>query len=610
MFYLILSKTDGSTIYSEPSINVRLQHSITEVQFSEKPNCGSLSSSKKSYIKHPKRWRNLAQKRKELTEKEINQQQLEDIKEAALNDTVFENNYRSNEVILDSSSTINILQNNQRQHSTEYIAECEMPTDAGLFRMRSYKYSSNFQKLEPIVMVVGDNYGKENVLVRVHDQCFTSEVFGSKRCDCRDQLQESLRLIQDNDGIVIYLQQEGRGIGIANKIAAYSLQDQGMDTVEANNHLGFRDELREYYAIPDILKDLGIKSIKLMTNNPYKIDQLTRLGVKITERVPIQINSNPFNRRYLASKRDRMHHFLSDDVISGKDSSNSFLKLRTKKHPVDLDDIDKIDILEASLDCQQEAVNKDSTAVEIPPLEQEEEASEPNSAQIAPPAEKSLINSEDTKVEMNGGYIFGKKSVLAAISDIHNGKIVIVVDDADRENEGDLIMAAEKATPETIGFMVRYTSGVLCVSMESQRLDELNLPPMVVNNEDPKQTAYTVSVDAKHNTTTGISAADRATTFRLLADPNSKIDDFQRPGHVFPLRYKPGGVIKRAGHTEASLDLSRLAGLRPAGVLAEVVNDDGSMTRLPGLELMAKEHGLVLTSVQDIIAYRKEIENI
>jgi 3,4-dihydroxy-2-butanone 4-phosphate synthase len=206
------------------------------------------------------------------------------------------------------------------------------------------------------------------------------------------------------------------------------------------------------------------------------------------------------------------------------------------------------------------------------------------------------------------GYAFGKHTVEAAIAAVRAGRIVLVTDDEGRENEGDLIMAAELATPEAVGFIVRYSSGVLCISLEADRLRELNLPPMVVNNEDPKQTAYTVSVDYKHGTTTGISAADRAAAFRGLADPTATADDFQRPGHVFPLRYREGGVLSRGGHTEASLDLTRLAGLQPAGVLAEVVNDDGSVMRLPGLRRMAEEMGLVMTSVQDIIAYRVEME--
>lgn len=429
---------------------------------------------------------------------------------------------------------------------TRFVAECEMPTDLGTYRMRSYVYSSPMQSLEPIAMVYGDIRGKENVLVRVHDQCFTSEVFGSLRCDCREQLKESLRLVKEQGGVVIYLQQEGRGIGIANKVAAYALQDQGLDTVDANTHLGFKDELREYHAIPEILKDLDIRSIRLMTNNPYKMTQLEGLGVNIVERVPIEVAPNRFNQRYLRSKRDKMRHILSEEILSSTGSS------------------------EAS---QDEVENKDAN--------------------------------QQLPVD---GYALGRDTVIAAINAIHKGELVIVVDDADRENEGDLIMAAEKASPETIGFMVRYTSGVICVSLEANRLEELALPPMVVTNEDPKGTAYSISVDYKYNTTTGISAADRALTFRKLVDPSAKKEEFQRPGHVFPLRYKEGGVLSRRGHTEASLDLTQLAGLRSGGVLAEIVHDDGSMMRLPALQEMSRQHGLVLTSVQDIKAYREELQ--
>jgi|Transcript_40630 3,4-dihydroxy 2-butanone 4-phosphate synthase/GTP cyclohydrolase II len=201
---------------------------------------------------------------------------------------------------------------------------------------------------------------------------------------------------------------------------------------------------------------------------------------------------------------------------------------------------------------------------------------------------------------------FGRASVLAAISELQQGKVIVVTDDESRENEGDLIMAAEFATAETIGFIVRYSSGVICVPLPSERLEALMLPPMVVNNEDPKQTAFTVSVDFKVGTTTGISAADRAATFRALADASTKPEDFQRPGHVFPLRPRPGGVLERDGHTEATMDFCRLAGLRPAGVLCEVVNDDGSMARVPDLIPFCQKHDLVLTSIADLIAYIKE----
>ncbi|HEV3133924.1 MAG TPA: bifunctional 3,4-dihydroxy-2-butanone-4-phosphate synthase/GTP cyclohydrolase II [Acidimicrobiia bacterium] len=197
-----------------------------------------------------------------------------------------------------------------------------------------------------------------------------------------------------------------------------------------------------------------------------------------------------------------------------------------------------------------------------------------------------------------------------AIDAIARGEAVVVVDDANRENEGDLIIAAEKTTPETMGFMVRHTSGVVCMPLEGTRLDELQLPMMVADNTTAYRTAFTVSVDAKRGTTTGISAADRATTVHALIDPETRPDDLARPGHIFPLRYREGGVLKRAGHTEAAVDLARLAGLSPAGVLAEVVNDDGTMARLPELERFAAEHDLAMISIADLIRYRRHREKL
>jgi 3,4-dihydroxy 2-butanone 4-phosphate synthase/GTP cyclohydrolase II len=197
-----------------------------------------------------------------------------------------------------------------------------------------------------------------------------------------------------------------------------------------------------------------------------------------------------------------------------------------------------------------------------------------------------------------------------AIDAIVRGEAVVVVDDANRENEGDLIIAAEKATPETMAFMVRHTSGVICMPLEGARLDELQLPMMVAENTTAYRTAFTVSVDAKRGTTTGISAADRATTVHALIDPETQPDDLARPGHIFPLRYREGGVLKRAGHTEAAVDLARLAGLSPAGVLAEVVNDDGTMSRLPELKRFAAKHDLKLISIADLIRYRRQREKL
>jgi 3,4-dihydroxy 2-butanone 4-phosphate synthase / GTP cyclohydrolase II len=195
-----------------------------------------------------------------------------------------------------------------------------------------------------------------------------------------------------------------------------------------------------------------------------------------------------------------------------------------------------------------------------------------------------------------------------AIEEIARGRMVIVVDDADRENEGDLIVAAEKVTPETIAFMVRYTSGVICMPMMGDRLDELHIPLMVAANTDHQRTAFTVSVDARRGVTTGISAADRATTIRTMIEQDTRPEDILRPGHIFPLRYREGGVLRRAGHTEAAVDLARLAGLYPAGVLCETVNDDGTMARVPDLARFAREHDLRLISIADLIEYRRRRE--
>ncbi|WP_067966237.1 bifunctional 3,4-dihydroxy-2-butanone-4-phosphate synthase/GTP cyclohydrolase II [Nocardiopsis trehalosi] len=187
-----------------------------------------------------------------------------------------------------------------------------------------------------------------------------------------------------------------------------------------------------------------------------------------------------------------------------------------------------------------------------------------------------------------------------AVADIAAGRPVVVVDDADRENEGDLIFAAEAATPELLAFMIRHTSGLVCAPMRGEDLDRLDLPPMTPVNQDSLRTAYTVTVDAASGVGTGISAADRARTVRVLADPAAVPGDLVRPGHVLPLRARPGGVLARRGHTEAAVDLARLAGLRPAGVIAEIVNDDGTMARLPELRAFADTHGLRLVSVEQL----------
>ena len=195
-----------------------------------------------------------------------------------------------------------------------------------------------------------------------------------------------------------------------------------------------------------------------------------------------------------------------------------------------------------------------------------------------------------------------------AVKDIAAGRPVLVVDDENRENEGDIIFAASMATPELLAFMVRYTSGVICVPMREAELDRLQLPQMTARNTEHHRTAFTVSVDARDRISTGISAADRAATISKLVDPATTAADLVRPGHVFPLRYAEGGVLRRAGHTEAAVDLARLAGLPEAGVLCEVVNDDGTMARLPELRAFANTHDLALISIEQLIAYRRRNE--
>jgi 3,4-dihydroxy 2-butanone 4-phosphate synthase/GTP cyclohydrolase II len=197
-----------------------------------------------------------------------------------------------------------------------------------------------------------------------------------------------------------------------------------------------------------------------------------------------------------------------------------------------------------------------------------------------------------------------------AIADIRAGKIVIVVDDADRENEGDFIMAAEKATPERLNFMVTHGRGIVCMPMTQQRLDELRIPLMVSKNNESHGTAFAVSIDIQGRTTTGTSAFDRAATVRAIADPELRPDDIRMPGHVFPLMAQEGGVLKRAGHTEATVDLARLAGLYPAGVLCEVLHPDGSMARLPELTRVARDHDLRIISIADLIEHRRRREHL
>jgi len=201
-------------------------------------------------------------------------------------------------------------------------------------------------------------------------------------------------------------------------------------------------------------------------------------------------------------------------------------------------------------------------------------------------------------------------SVEAAIEATRAGKMVILVDDEDRENEGDLCMAADFVTPEAINFMARYGRGLICLTLTPERCDELDLPMMASQNTSRFETAFTISIEAREGVTTGISAADRATTIKAAVAPDARAEDLVRPGHIFPLRAKPGGVLQRAGQTEGSVDLARMAGLTPAGVICEIMNEDGTMSRMPQLELFAEEHDIKIVTIQDMIAYRMVKESL
>ncbi|KAF0906471.1 hypothetical protein E2562_011464 [Oryza meyeriana var. granulata] len=224
-----------------------------------------------------------------------------------------------------------------------------------------------------------------------------------------------------------------------------------------------------------------------------------------------------------------------------------------------------------------------------------------------------MFSDEDKDTELDlDSPTEGFSSISEAIKDIQQGKLVIVVDDESRENEGDLIMAASLVTPEAMAFVVRYGTGIVCVSMKEEDLQRLNLPLMVATKENEEKlcTAFTVTVDAKAGTTTGVSAKDRAKTVMTLASADSKPEDFNRPGHIFPLKYREGGVLKRAGHTEASVDLAMLAGLPPAAVLCEIVDEDGSMARLPKLRVFAERENLKIISIADLIRYRRKRDRL
>ena len=419
------------------------------------------------------------------------------------------------------------------------IASTRMPTKWGVFQIFGFEREilNGSRHVETAMAMVMGDLTDGAPLLRIHSQCFTGELLGSLRCDCNDQLQIAMRAIAgEGRGLVIYEHQEGRGIGLMAKLQAYGLQDAGLDTVEANQALGYPADCRDFSLPVAIVKELGIHRVRLLSNNPQKSRALINAGIEVVAEIPCEAAPNPCSFQYLRTKKEKMGHTLS---LSRP--TDSYAKARFR--------LDR-------------------------------------------PAERNFA------------------SIDAALRQLCEGRMVVVVDDEDRENEGDLTMAAEMVTPEAINFMATHARGLICLAMTGERLDELELPPMVQQNTALHETAFTVSIDARtRGVTTGISAQDRAQTILAAVDAGSCPDDFARPGHVFPLRARPGGVLERRGQTEAAVDLARLAGLSPAGVICEIINDDGTMARVPDLVGFCKRHDLLMISVAQLVQYRLRCED-
>ena len=419
------------------------------------------------------------------------------------------------------------------------VACTRMPTKWGEFQTIGFEREvwNGTRRMETALAFVFGDLNGHAPLVRVHSQCLTGEVLGSLRCDCGSQLEIAIKaIVEKGRGLLIYEHQEGRGIGLMAKLRAYALQDEGLDTVEANHALGFVADQRDFGLPAAILHDLGVSRIRLLTNNPHKSRALSVAGIEVVDQIPCEAAPNRYSLSYLRAKKERMGHAL-----------------RLLRNAPDLT----------------------STEIESPV---------PRDA-------------------------FEFASIEVALQELKAGRMIVVVDDEDRENEGDLTMAAEMITPEAINFMATHGRGLICLAMTRERLEELDLAPMASTNTALGGTAFTVSIDVKgRGVTTGISAYDRSQTIKTAVAASSCAEDFARPGHLFPLCARAGGVLERRGQTEAAVDLARLAGLSPAGVICEVVNDDGTMARVPDLIKFCRQHNLIMVTVDELARYRLERE--
>jgi 3,4-dihydroxy-2-butanone 4-phosphate synthase/GTP cyclohydrolase II len=437
-----------------------------------------------------------------------------------------------------------------------------MPTKWAEFQTIGFQraiFSGTNRVESALAIILGDV--TDVPLLRIHSQCFTGEVLGSLRCDCGEQFDIAMGAIaEEGCGLVIYEQQEGRGIGLMAKLQAYALQDEGLDTVEANHALGFDADHRDFSLSVAILRDLGISRVRLLTNNPKKSQALIDAGIEVVEQLSCEAAANSYSLAYLRAKKEKMGHTLSlerGESLAGPTR-------------------------EAFRAVSREFVDGPSAARST----------------------RSTKSHEHTRNDETEEQ-FEFASIGDAIQELRAGRMVIVIDDEDRENEGDLTIAAQMITPEAINFMAKHGRGLICVAMTEERCDDLDLHPMSQNNSALGGTAFTVSIDLiRHDTTTGISAYDRAQTIKAAVDPNSQPQDFARPGHVFPLRARAGGVLERRGQTEAAVDLASLAGLQPAGVICEIVNDDGTMARVPDLIRFCRKHDLLMITVADLARYR------
>ena len=430
------------------------------------------------------------------------------------------------------------------------LACTRLPTKWGAFQAIGFQreFCNGTRHVETAVALVLGELTEKAPLLRIHSQCLTGDVLGSLRCDCGEQLEQAMQAIAcEGCGLLIYEQQEGRGIGLMAKLQAYGLQDAGLDTVEANHALGFRADCRDFGLPVAILRDLGVSRVRLLSNNPQKSRALTDAGIEVVDRVPCEAAPNPHSLAYLLTKKQKMGHAL---------------RLRSRESLV-----------------------------------------RAHQGRVLGPGRRSAESNATRE-----SCAFARIEV--AVRSLRAGRMIVVVDDEDRENEGDLVMAAETITPEAINFMARYGRGLICLAMTGGRLDELQITPMAPPNAALHGTAFMVSIDAKgHGVTTGISARDRAATIRAVIDPCTRPKDLARPGHVFPLRSCPGGVLERRGHTEAAVDLARLAGLYPAGVICEILNEDGTMARLSDLIRFCDRHDLKMITVADLVQYRLKPQN-